>query len=46
MSNLEKRRDTSLELWKEIEGFPGYEISNYGNVKSLLLCEKNNSINV
>ena len=39
MSNLEKRRDTSLELWKEIEGFPGYEISNYGNVMSFKLKE-------
>lgn len=24
-----------MEIWKEIENFPGYFISNYGNVKSV-----------
>lgn len=23
-----------MEIWKEIEGFKGYEVSNYGNVRS------------
>lgn len=23
------------EVWKDIEGFPGYQVSNYGNVRSL-----------
>ena len=24
-----------MEIWKEIEGFDGYQVSNYGRVKSL-----------
>lgn len=24
-----------MEIWKDIEGYEGYKISNYGNVKSL-----------
>lgn len=29
-----------MEVWKKIEGFESYEVSNYGNVKSL----KNNKV--
>jgi hypothetical protein len=38
-----------MEVWKAIKDYPNYEVSNYGNVKSLKRkewCVKNNSFSI
>lgn len=31
---MDRIKDLEGELWADIEGFPSYQISNYGRVKS------------
>lgn len=34
VNQLNKIQDNPQEIWKDIPGFPDYQVSNYGNVKS------------
>ena len=33
-----------VEIWKDIEGYPGYQVSNLGRVKSLVKAYRRNEL--
>ena len=43
---LMKNGDQYMEIWKDIEGYPGYQVSNKGNVRSLNYWHKAGKIQV
>lgn len=33
-----------MEIWKTITDYPNYQVSNYGNVKNIIVKIKNNIV--
>lgn len=34
----------NMEIWKTITDYPNYQVSNYGNVKNIIVKIKNNIV--